>query len=154
MAKTGTIHQISISKGGVPKTAIDSAKVTLEGLEGDLHRYVNHGGPERAVCLYSLERIQALQAEGHPIFPGAAGENVTVARLDWDQVGIGTRLHLGAQVILEVTRFTTPCNTIRDAFMNQDSNRILQEEYPGWSRVYTRVLQTGRITAGDPVMIE
>ena len=37
-----------------------------------------HGGPERALCLFSLERILELQAEGHPIFPGAAGENITI----------------------------------------------------------------------------
>lgn len=154
IAGRGTIHQISISKGGVPKAAISSAEVTPEGLEGDLHRYVNHGGPERAVCLYSLERIQALQAEGHPIEPGAAGENVTVTGVDWDQVGIGTRFRLGDQVLLEVTRFTVPCSTIREAFLNKDSSRISQDMFPGWSRVYARVLEAGKIASGDSVVIE
>ena len=155
MADSGTIHQINISKGGVPKTAIPSAEVVLTGLAGDLHNDSNnHGGPERAVCLYSLERLQALQAEGHSIAPGAAGENVTVAGLDWDKVGIGTRLRLGSQVLLEVTRYTVPCNTIRDAFINKDYSRISQNHYPGWSRVYTRVLQSGTIATGDSVSIE
>ena len=155
MAEPGTIHQINISNGGVPKTAIPAAEVTPTGLAGDLHNdKINHGGPERAVCLYSLERIQALQAEGHPIVPGAAGENVTVAGLDWDKVVIGTRLRLGAQVLLEVTRFTMPCNNIRNSFTNTDYSRISQNHYPGWSRVYTRVLQTGPIAAGDTVVIE
>jgi MOSC domain-containing protein YiiM len=155
MAENGTIHQINSSKGGVPKTAIPAAEVTPTGLAGDLHNNPDvHGGPERAVCLYSLERIQALQAEGHPIIPGAAGENVTVAGLDWANVTIGTRLRLGSQVLLEVTRFTVPCNTIRDAFVNKDSSRISQTQYPGWSRVYTRVLQTGGIATGDTVVIE
>ena len=155
MAENGTIHQISISKGGVPKTAILTAEVTPSGLAGDLHNDLkNHGGPERAVCLYSLERIQALQAEGHPIVPGAAGENVTVAGLDWEKVVIGTRLRLGSQVLLEVTRYTMPCNNIRNSFLDTDYSRISQNHYPGWSRVYTRVLQTGSIAAGDTVVIE
>jgi MOSC domain-containing protein YiiM len=155
MADSGTIHQVNISKGGVPKTAIDSAEVTTSGLEGDLHNDTrNHGGPERAVCLYSLEIIQALQAEGHSIVPGAAGENVTISGLDWDKVGIGARLRLGNQVLLEVTRYTSPCNNIRDSFINKDYSRISQSLYPGWSRVYTRVLQTGKIATGDSVIIE
>lgn len=155
MPDSGTIHQVNISKGGVPKTAIASAEVTTSGLEGDLHNDTrNHGGPERAVCLYSLEIIQALQAEGHSIVPGAAGENVTISGLDWDKVGIGTRLRLGNQVLLEVTRYTSPCNNIRESFINKDYSRISQNLYPGWSRVYTRVLQTGKIATGDSVIIE
>ena len=52
------------------------------GLEGDRHRNRKlHGGPDRALCLFSLERIEALQAEGHPIEPGTLGENLTLA--DW-----------------------------------------------------------------------
>ena len=73
------IFQINISKGGVPKLAIREAMITVQGVEGDGHRDLkNHGGPDRAVCLYSLERILALQDEGHPIYPGAVGENITV----------------------------------------------------------------------------
>jgi MOSC domain-containing protein YiiM len=42
--------------------------VTVLGLEGDGHHdSKHHGGAERAVCLYGLEQIQALQAEGHAI---------------------------------------------------------------------------------------
>ena len=51
-----------------------------DGLEGDRQRDLRfHGGPLRAVSLYSLELIEALQAEGHPIAPGAMGENLTMA---------------------------------------------------------------------------
>src|SRR5206468_11979480 len=80
----GRIVQISVSRGGVPKTTIEQAHVTALGLEGDAHRdREHHGGPERAVCLYALEAIASLRAEGHDIVPGAIGENVTVEGLDW-----------------------------------------------------------------------
>ena len=84
---SGRIVQISVSRGGVPKSMIEQAHVTALGLEGDAHRdREHHGGPERAVCLYALEAIASLRAEGHDIVPGAIGENVTVEGLDWSAV--------------------------------------------------------------------
>ena len=71
LAGHGRIAQLSISPGGVPKRAIPEARVTRLGFEGDAHDYEHHGGPERAVCLFSLEMIDALAAEGHATEPGA-----------------------------------------------------------------------------------
>ena len=106
----GRIVQISVSPGGVPKTPVPSAEVTRAGVDGDAHRDLeHHGGPDRAVCLFSLEQIQALQAEGHSVVPGALGENVTVEGVDWPSVVPGSRLQLGGQLLLEVTRYTSPC---------------------------------------------
>ena len=106
---------------------------------------LHHGGPERAVCLYSLEKILALQAEGNPIFPGSVGENITLAGVEWESVVPGKRLRLGEQVLLEVTKYTTPCNNITGSFADGDSDRILEKTHTGWSRVYARVLQTGEV---------
>ncbi len=146
----GRIFQINISKGGVPKLAVRQAQVTPLGLEGDQHRnMVNHGGPERALCLYSLERIQALQAEGHPVFPGSVGENLTLSGIDWEQMTPGARLRLGQQVLLEITKYTTPCSNIQESFAGKEIGRILQDKNPGWSRVYARVLSQGELTVGD-----
>ena len=100
----GRIFQINVSDGGVPKMPVRAVEVGLFGLRGDRQRDTeHHGGLERAVCLYSLERILALQAEGHPIYPGAVGENVTVSSLDWEQVVPGARLWLGEAVAIEIT---------------------------------------------------
>lgn len=148
------IFQINASNGGVPKRPLRQAEVNNLGLTVDkqIHTKV-HGGPERAVCLYSLERILALQAEGHPIYPGSAGENVTISGLDWDEVVPGVRLRLG-EVIVEITHHTTPCNLIEESFADLDSQRISQKKHPGWSRVYARVLQTGTLKIGDSVALE
>ena len=155
MSESGHIFQISLSAGGVPKHAAYNASVDMFGLVGDQHRDLkHHGGPERAVCLFSLERILALQTEGNPIFPGSAGENVTVTGLDWETVVPGARIQLGEHVVLEVTRYTEPCSNIAPSFINGHFNRIHQNRNAGWSRVYTRVLQTGEITVGDKVVIE
>ena len=147
---TGRIVQISISPGGVPKNAVASAEVTREGVEGDAHRDLeHHGGPDRAVCLFSLELIRGLQAEGHPVVPGALGENVTLEGIDWKNLVPGSRIELGGQVLLEVTRYTSPCVNIRPAFSHRDVSRVSEQRNPGWSRVYARVLSPGRITTGD-----
>jgi MOSC domain-containing protein YiiM len=38
----------------------------------------NHGGPTAAVCLYAVEALARVAADGHEAFPGAYGENLTV----------------------------------------------------------------------------
>lgn len=152
MNRTGRIVQISVSKGGVPKHPVEEARVTTLGVEGDAHRDLeHHGGPERAVCLYSMEAIRGLVAEGHSVRPGALGENVTVEGLDWARIEPGTHLLLGDRVLLQVTRYTAPCLNIKRAFRDGDFARASQKRHPGWSRVYTRVVVPGRLQRGDPV---
>ncbi|MBI1845588.1 MAG: MOSC domain-containing protein [Candidatus Rokubacteria bacterium] len=149
-----TIVQLSVSPGGVPKSAVAAARVTDQGLEGDAHRdSEHHGGPDRAVCLYALEQIHALQAEGHSIVPGALGENVTVEGLDWGLVTPGRRLLLGETVMLEITRYTSPCFNIGPVFRDREFARVSQKRHPGWSRVYARVLRPGTLKRGDPVRL-
>jgi MOSC domain-containing protein YiiM len=147
------VFQISLSKGGVPKTGLTDALVGETGLEGDAHRSPSHGGPLRALCLYSLERILALQIEGHPVFPGSTGENLTLSGIDWDAMAPGARLRVGAQVEIEVTAYTTPCAKIASAFRDGAIDRMAQDKHAGWARVYARVLRGGRIRTGDPVAL-
>jgi MOSC domain-containing protein YiiM len=148
------IVQISVSAGGVPKTPVAEAHVTPSGVAGDGHRHpAFHGGPDRAVCLYAMEAVRGLQAEGHGVAPGSLGENVTIEGLDWDLVVPGARLHLGDAVVLEVTRYTSPCVNISRAFRDGDYARVSHTRHPGWSRVYTRVLAAGTIRAGDAVLV-
>lgn len=150
--RTGVLASINVSSGGVPKRRITGAHVSRLGLVNDAQNDTqHHGGPERAVCVYSLERIRALQTEGHPIDVGTVGENVTVEGIDWDRVVPGARLRLGQEVILEVASFTTPCKKIRESFIDEQFVRISHKLHPGWSRVYTRVLSEGEIRSGDSV---
>ncbi len=151
----GRLFQINASEGGVPKTAVPEAIVTPLGLDGDRQKNTRfHGGPQRALCLYSLERIQALQGEGHPIYPGAIGENLTVSGLPWDAVVSGSRWRIGADVLLEITSYTVPCHQIQAAFLEAQVVRVSEKHHPGWSRVYARVLRGGPIRPGDPMAAE
>jgi MOSC domain-containing protein YiiM len=154
MSHEGRIVQISISAGGVPKRPVDEARVTAAGIDGDGHRNTrHHGGPDRALCLYSIERIRALAAEGHPIVPGSIGENVTIEGLEWSDVAPGTRMRLGPRVVIEVTRYTSPCFNITASFTDGDYSRVSQKQQPGSSRVYARVLTEGVIRRDEPVKL-
>ena len=152
--RIGVLVSINMSGGGVPKRRVNDAKVSRSGLLGDdQNDKTHHGGPERAVCVYSMDRIQALQQEGHPIDAGTAGENVTLKGIDWDLVVPGMRIKLGDEVLLEVTSFTSPCKTIRESFIDGRFVRISQKLHPGWSRVYARVVTEGEIRFGDHVEV-
>lgn len=149
----GSVHSIQLSDGGVPKLPVVQVSITKTGLEGDRQRNLKyHGGPNRAVCLFSLERIEALQAEGHPIDPGSTGENITVRGLDWNLAEPGVRMLVG-EAELELTSYVKPCKNIRNSFLNSEIHRISQRVHPGWSRVYARVLNSGLVRSGDPVKL-
>lgn len=152
--RTGVIRSINLSGGGVPKKSVTGARVARSGLVGDAHNDTEgHGGPERAVCIYSLELIGLLQREGHPIDVGTAGENLTVEGINWDLMVPGARMRCGSEVELEVASFTSPCKTIKASFVDGQFTRISQKVHPGWARVYARVLAEGQIRQGDRVQM-
>lgn len=147
----GRIASLQRSGGGVPKTAVTSAFVSEKGMEGDRQRDRRfHGGPDRALCLYSADLIDQLRLDGHPIEPGTTGENVTIAGLDWRRMTPGARVRLG-DVVAELTAYAAPCRTIRHSFTDEEFTRISQRRFPGWSRVYARIITPGTIKPGDPV---
>ncbi|HHN78683.1 MAG TPA: MOSC domain-containing protein [Phycisphaerales bacterium] len=152
--RAGILTQISVSDGGVPKRAVASAVISTEGVLGDRQRDLeHHGGPDRAVCLFSAELIERLREEGHPIEPGSAGENLTITGLDWAGVCPGARLRIGGDVVLEITGYTSPCRTIAGSFAGGDFSRISQKKHPGESRVYAKVVAGGMVRAGDDVRV-
>lgn len=140
------------AEGGVPKRSVPDIELTVTGVVGDRQNDVEyHGGPSRAVCLFSQERIDALAAEGHPISRGTTGENVTIAGLDWSQLHPGDRLKIG-DVVLEISGPAPPCTTIAASFLDGKFTRISEKLHPGWSRLYARVLVPGRVHDGMPVV--
>jgi MOSC domain-containing protein YiiM len=150
----GYIFQLNYSEGGVPKRPVREAQLTETGLVCD-HQAKRkiHGGPERALCLYALERITELQDEGHPIYPGSTGENVTLVGVNWETLQPGSRLALGDEVIIEITSYTTPCRTIAASFTEGRFKRISQKKHPGESRLYARVIRTGLLATGQTVRV-
>ena len=153
MTTAAKIVQLNTSPGGVPKLPVAGASVGPLGLAGDGHDYHRHGGRNRAVVLFGLEQIEQLQADGHPITPGAIGENVTTAGLDYRTLRAGDRLRLGASVVLRLTGHADPCSKISGAFADGDVTRVLEAKHRGMSRLTACVLTTGELTPGDPIEV-
>ena len=151
----GSVLQVSASGGGVPKLPIEGpVEISWSGLLRDRQDdRRNHGRPWQAVCLWSAEVIDALRAEGHPISPGVAGENITVTGLDWSKVSPGLRLQEIGTTRLETTAYTIPCSKNAQWFTGGDFGRMTHDLYPGVSRIYARVLEPGVVQAGDDVEV-
>lgn len=131
---------------------VEEAVVGDRGVVGDRQADpVHHGRPDQALCLFSLEVIEGLQAEGHPIFPGATGENITITGLDWSLLRPGLRLRIGQDLEIEVTDYATPCLKNAGWFVGGKFGRISQKRHPGESRWYARVLTGGSLKVGDPI---
>jgi MOSC domain-containing protein YiiM len=157
---TGTVVQVAVSTGGVPKLAIPIAELTDAGIVGDAWRYPFHGGSRQAVLLMTGEGIDELVARGFRVFPGAMGENVTTRGLDRRALRIGQCWRVGdAEIAL--TRVRVPCATLDvygagiqaamyDARVVAGDGRSARW---GLSGFYASVVRSGTIRPGDTIAL-
>lgn len=152
--QVGSVVQINASGGGVPKHPIDAGRIDWSGLAGD-HQAErrHHGRPFQALCLWSREVIDELAADGHPIAPGCAGENLTLAGIDWSALRAGTRLRIG-DVLAEVSFPATPCAKQKRWFRDGDFARIDYGRNPRLVRWYAWVRAGGAVRPGAPVHVQ
>jgi MOSC domain-containing protein YiiM len=158
---TGSILQINISRGGLPKRAIAEGQITPLGIAGDEHAHpAIHGGPRQAVLLITSEGIAELKELGFPLFHGALGENLTTAGVDRRWLRIGQRYRAGG-AILELTRIRVPCDTLNSYgpgiqnAMYDSQIKAGDPASPRWglSGFYASVVQPGPIRTGDPISL-
>ena len=153
----GQIASINVSHpGGVPKRPIDRTVITARGLIGDGQRSKEpvHGGPEKAVCLFGVEQIRRVNADGHHLYPGAIGENLTVSGLDLGGLASGDRLRIGDPAsgpIIQLSDPAAPCKNIAGSFEDWRIARVSHKVRPEDSRWYARVLREGPVVSGDPI---
>tara|TARA_Y100000814_G_scaffold113548_1_gene80515 strand:- start:426 stop:857 length:432 start_codon:yes stop_codon:yes gene_type:complete len=139
----GRLLGIFTSNGGVPKLPVESAQIDINGIVGDAcNDKKHHGGPMKAICVLENELLVKLQSEGHPIHPGTTGENILVEGYNLE---FGKVFDVG-EVRLEVVSDATPCWKIADSFTEGDYSRMSNEKYPGDTRWYCKVLNTGVIS--------
>jgi len=151
---TGAVVSLNVSEGGVPKQPVESAVVGPRGVGGDSQAdRRHHGRPVQAVCLWSEDVILRLIEEGHPIAAGAAGENITLAGVDWAELRPGARIDVGPVPML-ISAHAVPCAKNAQWFTDRDFNRISHERHPGSSRLYAIPLGSGKVSVGDPVVVE
>ena len=134
-----------------PMETLDRTEVSVEGgIAGDF-RGGRRGGPyKRQVTLIERGDWQAAIAEVGASVPWQERRaNLLVDGLDLPQAG-GTRLRIGADVVLEVTVETEPCER-----MNALAPGLREALTPGWrGGVCAFVVTGGAIAVGDPIRIE
>ena len=142
----GTLLAVCIGPGGIPKHSVPEARATPEGLVGDKQRYRIHGGPNRALCLFSIEDYHSLRHDGIPCEqPGTFGENVLVQGLDFTRLLPGDTLELGEEVRIELFDVREPCGTLKSVDA-RFPNLML-----GRSGFVCRVLRAGLLRPGQAV---
>jgi MOSC domain-containing protein YiiM len=158
---TGRIIQVSVSNGGVPKRAVLHAHVGRLGLEGDRQAHPQfHGGPRQAVLLICAEAMDALKAEGFPVFYGALGENLTTQGLDHRQMRVGQRFRAG-EAILELTKLRVPCKQLNpygpgiQKAVYDERVKAGDPTSPVWgiAGFYASVLEPGLVRPGDGITL-
>ncbi|WP_093064011.1 MOSC domain-containing protein [Sphingomonas sp. OV641] len=143
-----------IARHAFPKSpieVIEAANVTLEGgIAGD-YRGAMKGKPyKRQVTLIERGDWEAAMDDvGHAIPWQERRANLLVEGLDLPQVA-GARLRIGADVILEITRETDPCE--RMEALAEGLKAALASDWRGG--VCTKVVQGGHIAVGDEIRIE
>jgi MOSC domain-containing protein YiiM len=157
----GSVLQISVSAGGVPKRAVPEGVVTELGLEGDEHAHPElHGGPRQALLLITVEGIEELKQAGFPLFPGALGENITTTGLDRRTWKIGQLWRVGANVVVEFTKMRAPCATLNRYGAGTIQKAVYDEMVKagdptslhwGLGGCYARVVERGIIHPGDRI---
>jgi MOSC domain-containing protein YiiM len=154
--RSGRVHQVNLSAGGVQKLPVPGAHVRRRGLDGDGHTEPEpvHGGELQAVLLYCIEALGRVAADGHQAFPGAFGENLTLEGVDWMALGPGDRLAIGTGgLLLELTKRAVPCQTIAHWFVDRQIARISPKGHQEDARWYARVIVEGPVAAGDAVEV-
>ena len=154
--RSGRVVSVNVSPGGVPKLPVPEQFVGRLGLADDRHiePVPSHGGPDQAVCLYSMEAIQRLVDEGHNAFPGAFGENLTMEGIELDSIGPGDRLAIGiGGLVIEVTWHAAPCQKQAQWFADGRFARISGKTHPADARWYARVVREGPVRPGDRIWV-
>ena len=120
-------------------------------LDGDEQADLSvHGGPDKAVYVYSAEYYpfwkQELTEPG--LEWGMFGENLTIQGLLDEAVNIGDRFKIGTAEVV-VTQPRTPCYKLNLKFGRSDMVRRFSKS--GYSGFYLAVTKEGEVEAGDPV---
>jgi MOSC domain-containing protein YiiM len=141
-------------KGGVPKAPVIHLDVTKDGCVGDRQNDLkHHGGPKRAVCLMSVDLMEALQAAGHPIQGGTTGENLLISGVPWDVYSVGTVIRT-EEVVLKITGDAPPCKTIKQSFLDDAFTLLSHKKVSQKTRWYAEVIQEGTLHQGEAVFVE
>jgi MOSC domain-containing protein YiiM len=136
----------------IDKRPVDAAvRVTKDGLAGDtVGDKRHHGGPDQAVYVYGQPDYDWWEAHlDRKLKPGMFGENVTVSDFLSADAHVGDRIHIGTDVVLEITAARIPCGTLEKRVDEKEFVTAFRDA--GRPGAYCRVIREGETRAGDEV---
>ncbi|MCA0986721.1 MOSC domain-containing protein [Guptibacillus algicola] len=141
-------------ESGIIKTSTHEplyvSTVQVEG-DGQADR-VHHGGPEKAICVYSYEHYPYWEEKlNRNLSPGAFGENFTVSGLDEHEARIGDVYRIG-EILVQVSLPRKPCYKLASKFGVEDMAKQVTDN--GFSGYYLRVLKEGYVTTGEKIIVD
>ena len=111
----------------------------------------------RQVHLMHAELFCELRAKGFVVQPGDLGENITTSGIDLLGLPTGTRLHLGASAIVEITGLRNPCiqldhfqQGLMAATLDRDAGGNLVRK----AGVMSIVISEGDVRPSDTIRVE
>jgi MOSC domain-containing protein YiiM len=111
----------------------------------------------RQVHLMHTELFDELRAKGFAVRPGDLGENVTTSGIDLLALPTGTRLHLGARAVVEITGLRNPCIQL-DTFQKGLMAATLDKDADGnlirKAGIMSIVISDGDVRPGDTIRAE
>ena len=151
LPKVVTASGERVETGIFKKPVGGPVRVRTLNLEGDLQADLSvHGGPDKAVYVYSWKNLEywreALRRDD--LGPGTFGENFTVDGLLENEVSIGDELEIGTARFL-VTQPRLPCFKLGIALGRPDFPKAFH--HSGRNGFYLRVLREGTVEAGDAI---
>jgi hypothetical protein len=138
------------------------------GVEGDAHmgKIVKHRSRVRKVPtqpnlrqvhLMHVELFDELRRRGFAVHAGDLGENITTSGIDLLALPTGTKLHLGATAVVEVTGLRNPCIQI-DKFQKGLMAATLDKDASGnlirKAGIMSIVLADGDVRPNDTISVE
>ena len=114
------------------------------GLEKDAHAA---RGIARQVSLLAEESIEKMRGHGIELNPGDFAENLTVEGMELFTLPVGTRLKVGAEVVLEISQIGKACHKGCAIFQAVGACVMPKEG------VFARVIRNGKIRTGDNIEI-
>jgi len=110
----------------------------------------NHGGPDKAVCVYSIDHYPYWEQVLRISLPAAPfGENLSVSNLHEDNICIGDTFQVGT-ALLQVSQPRQPCKTLLARYGRDDMIKLMVEK--GYTGFYFRVLKEGSVKKGDALI--
>ncbi|WP_436854626.1 MOSC domain-containing protein [Staphylococcus caeli] len=148
---TGKIQDLPYSSKRPMRSALNKEKftghmwLTKTGFAEDEQEYKDHGGPDKAVCLYSKHNYELWKHDIAELPEFAMfGENLTAQHLDERDVHFGDQFQLGDAVI-EVSEIREPCWKIQEKYKISDLVKRMSKTCK--TGFYFRVIQEGNVPA-------